>query len=158
MKLIFADNTEMEIKNIFGNPEYVQGFNRDVLTIEIDPKVADLNKIQEIFKDSSKTKVLTTKEVRKVQELVETEEIDEQTKEKKKEMKEVEKEITTQIGQWYTIYISSVNEVKEIKTVTGVPSENPTEEVNKVKIGQLTHTEMQLEMMKEFMAKQGFKM
>ena len=42
MKLIFADNTEMEIKNIFGNPEYVQGFNRDVLTIEIDPKVAEL--------------------------------------------------------------------------------------------------------------------
>ena len=158
MKLIFADNTEMEIKNIFGNPEYVQGFNRDVLTIEIDPKVADLNKIQEIFKDSSKTKVLTTKELRKVQELVETEEIDEQTKEKKKEMKELEKEITTQIGQWYTIYISSVNEVKEIRSVTGTPTENPTEEVNKVKIGQLTHTEMQLEMMKEFMAKQGFKM
>jgi hypothetical protein len=159
MKLIFADNTELEILNILGQPEYIQNFNRDVLTIEVDPKVADLNKLQEMFHDTKKTKKLTTHEIRKEQALVETDEvINEETGEKKKEMQEVEKEVTTVIGEYYTLYLGCMNEITEVKTLTVAPSSASTREVNKVRLGQLTHTEMQLEKMKEFMMAQGFQL
>jgi hypothetical protein len=144
MILIFADNTELEIKNIHGGPKWVQGFSRDVLSIEVDPKVADLNKLQELFHNTEKTQVLKTKEIKKVQELVETDEIDEATKEKKKEMKEVEKEIVTVIGEYYTIYVGCQNEIREENQLTTSPSENPTVEINKVEIAQLTHSEKKM--------------
>lgn len=148
MKLIFADDTTLEIKNIFGGPEFIQAANRDVLTIEVDPKVADLNKLKEIFSDKEKIKFLKTSEMKKINELVDVED-------GKQEMKEVEKEIITELGNYYTLYLGCQNEVREVRSIQASPNQFPMEEVNKVRIGQMTYAEMQMEKMMAFMKQQG---
>ena len=117
MKLIFADDTQLEVRTIYGGRQFVRNADRDVLAVEVDPAECTVPGLIELFQDAGKTVLLTTV----------------QTNDGAEER--------TDIGTDYTLYLSASNEVREIKPNPGFLTQPATEEVNIVKIAQLTYAE-----------------
>lgn len=141
MKLIFTDNTSIEVKTIFGGQQYLQNAMRDVLTIELAPDVADLDTLKAIFSDKQKTSVLKTSTTQ----LVPVKDTEAAEGEDTPQSEMVEKEMITEVGQDYTLYLSTSNEVREVKTAPGQVQAPVMEEVCIVKIAQVTYMEKLLE-------------
>lgn len=144
MKLIFADNTSIEVKTIFGGQQYLQNAMRDVLTIELGPDVADLDTLKDMFSDKKKTSVLKTSTTQLVAAEVSEAGAEEEGYTPQPEM--IEKEMVTEVGQDYTLYLSTANEIREVKA--GVPGQVQApvmEEVCIVKVAQVTYMEKLLE-------------
>jgi len=118
MKIIFADNSEIEVKTIFGSPCRVQNADRDMLTIEVDPTVANTEGLRTVFMDKSKTSRIRTQD----------------------ELGQI-----SEVGEDYTIYISSTNERREVVHAPGSINPPEWEEINIVKIAQLTYMEKLVE-------------
>lgn len=130
MKLEFADGTRLTVLNIFGGSQYIQGSNRDVLTIEVSPDVTTPELLRAAFQDPSKTSLLAT---------VTTQEVADPTEEDPDHKKTVE--VRAEIGTDYTIYLSCSNELRENKVEPGVLEPASTTEVNVVKVAQMTYME-----------------
>ena len=121
MLIKFADNTTLEVQRVMGGPQMMQGATRDVLTIEVDPAVASAAELKAIFTNPEKTAELIS--------------IDNSDPENIKE---------AVMGQYYTLYISSGNEVRENKQTLGAVDAPQIQEFNYAKIAQLTYSELAL--------------
>ena len=126
MKLEFADGSQMEIRTIHGGQQYIQNANRDVLTIEIDPAVCALAELKDNFQDTAKTCLLATIQTNDVS-------VNQDGSEAIEERQEV--------GTDYTLYLSAANEVREIRSEPGVLEPPKTEEINIIKVAQLSYME-----------------
>ena len=60
MRLVFADETELDVIRIYGASRVYQGAMRDELAIEIDPDAAAYDELIKIFEDTDKTAALST--------------------------------------------------------------------------------------------------
>ena len=123
-KLVFADNTELEIYNVSGGPRYIQNAQRDVLTIRVPPEAATLDELIAMFKDPAKTASLVT---------VQEQEINGEVQ-----------QITNHIGEHYTLYVSAANTVDE-KPAPGSVAPPEMVEYNEVVIAQKTYMEIMVE-------------
>ena len=60
MKLVFADKSTIDVLRIYGGKELRQGFERDVLTIEMEEGLWKLEEVKAMFQDSNKLGTLGT--------------------------------------------------------------------------------------------------
>jgi len=125
MKIIFADNTELEVRSIMGGLSRIQNADRDMLSIEVDPSIANTEELRNLFIDKDKTTRIRTSVIEDDQELV------------------------SEVGEDYTIYISATNERREVRGEPGIIGPPEWEEVNIVKIAQLTYMEKLLEKLQQ---------
>ena len=118
MKLEFADGTQLNVLTIHGGKQYIRGGQRDVLTIDVSPADATIAELIALFQSGEKTGVLTS--------------IDDSGE-------------RHEIGADYVLYLSVSNELREIASEPGVLEPPVYEEVNAVKIAQLTYVEKHTE-------------
>lgn len=123
MLLRFADKSTIEIKNIFGAYQMVNGVLRDTLKIEIDPKVASYDELVSLFKDNPNTETLFTVN----------------------ELDDGSQSVST-IGEGYTVYVSVSNErVKKFSSAEPGKIIKPEyEDIFVVRIAQQTYEEYML--------------
>ena len=121
MKIIFADETEIEVKTIYGMSQRIQNADRDVLIIEIDPNIADTEQLRDIFTDKNKTRRIRTSTIIE------------------------EDESISDVGNDYTLYLSVSNERREVHNTPGEINAPEWEIINIVKIAQLTYMEKMIE-------------
>jgi len=119
MILEFADGTQLEVLIIFGEPIVGDDeIERDNLTIDVDPSVATLEQLEEIFKDPNKTDKLYTYV-----------------------NNGVEANAKVEIGEGYNKFIYAINEDKLVREIPGKITRKKFQNVNSVRIAQLTYDE-----------------
>ena len=116
MKLVFADGSQIDVRAIRGGQQYIQGAYRDVLTIEVDPAEYAISVLKELFRDAEKTAWLAT-------------------------VQDDDPDVQHVIGTDYTIYLSASNEMREVMPEPGTLAQPIFEEINVVKIAQVTYME-----------------
>lgn len=131
MKILFADDTQLEVIAVRGGQQYLQNAMRDVLTIETDPANASVATLRELFSDKEKTAFLRT--------VTEAEIPNDETDETET------REIVSEIGEGYTLYLSASNEVREQPVTPGQIVPPQTVEINTVRVAQITYLEKLLE-------------
>ena len=119
MILEFADGTQLDVLIIFGEPIIGDDeIERDNLTIDVDPSVATLEQLEEIFKDVKKTDHLYAYVSNGSQGTTKVE-----------------------IGEGYNKFIYAINENKLVKEIPGKITRKKFQNVNSVRIAQLTYDE-----------------
>lgn len=113
MILEFADQSQLEIKNIYGAPKLVDGVLRDTLVITVDPDTIEFAELRSNFYQNDKVSMLYTYEG--------------------------EEKIT--IGEGYKIFVSISDERRKIQRVPGKMEPDRYEHVYVVTIAQMTYEE-----------------
>jgi len=126
-KIIFADNTELEIVAVFGSARFFSGAQRDVLTIKVNPDVITLSKLQTLFKDSKKTAEMHLVSVS-------TESANGNPVETR-----------STLGEQYTMFVSVANKVEQAAVMPGTIAPPESNEYLEVEIAQKTYMEIMIE-------------
>lgn len=119
MILEFADGTQLQVRDIFGGPRLAMGVMRDTLKIEVDPSTIKFDELRALFKDNPNTTKLYTYTTPKGS----------------------DKEVKTEIGEGYRIFLSIGEETRTVNGPPGKMAPTKYEEVYVVQIAQQTYEE-----------------
>ena len=123
MILEFMDGSQIEVLSIHGGPRLILGAMRDTLNIELSPEKYSFDELRNHFKDNPKTAFLYTYTEKNIyaDPPVEPVRID--------------------LGEGYKIFVSILNETKEIPKEPGKLEPPQFQEVFVVTMAQITYAE-----------------
>jgi len=126
-KIIFADNTELEIEAVYGGARFFSGAQRDVLTIKVSPDAITLSDLQATFKNPAKT--------------IEMHLVSVSTESANGNPVETR----STLGEQYTMFVSVANKVEQAAVMPGTIAPPESNEYLEVEIAQKTYMEIMVE-------------